>query len=51
MLNLKTDFKRCMMTFKIMLVKLLDVIITKLNFVIIIQKQLKNRGIKCAYSA
>ena len=50
MLNLKTDFKRCMMTFKIMLVKLLDVIITKLNFVVIIQKQLKNREIKCAYS-
>lgn len=49
MLNLKTDFKRCMMTFKIMLVKLLDVIITKLNFVVIVQKQLKNREIKCTY--
>lgn len=38
MLNLKTDFKGCMMTFKIISVKLLDVIITKLNFVVIIQK-------------
>ena len=50
MLNLKTDFKRCMMTFKIKLVNLLDVIMTKLNFVVIIQKQLKNREAKCAYS-
>lgn len=38
-----------MMTFKIMSVKLLDVIITNLNFVVIIQKQLKNRGVKCTY--
>ena len=38
-----------MMTFEFMLVKLLDVIITKLNFVVIIQKQLKNREAKCTY--